>query len=133
MAATTISTDSKPYDRLKDIKAFDESKAGVKGLVDSGITSIPPFFIHPPDSLSTRIPTSSNPNIIPTIDLSGVDSDKRLVLVQQVAHACRELGFFQIVNHGIPLKPMEIKSRIYGPLPELISPDSQGFTGSSST
>ncbi|XP_038698024.1 1-aminocyclopropane-1-carboxylate oxidase homolog 1-like [Tripterygium wilfordii] len=129
VAVTAMSADSKPYDRLKDIKAFVESKAGVKGLVDSGITSIPPFFIHPPDSLSTKAPTSSNPNIIPTIDLSGVDSGKRLVLVQQVAHACRELGFFQIVNHGIPLKvmenmigaiksfneqPTEIKSRIYG-------------------
>ncbi|XP_038697199.1 1-aminocyclopropane-1-carboxylate oxidase homolog 1-like [Tripterygium wilfordii] len=129
MAATAMSADSKPYDRLKDIEAFVESKAGVKGLVDSGITSIPPFFIHPPDSLSTIAPTSSNPNIIPTVDLSGVDSDKRPVLVQQVARACRELGFFQIVNHGIPLKvmenmigaiksfneqPTEIKSRIYG-------------------
>ncbi|XP_038697210.1 1-aminocyclopropane-1-carboxylate oxidase homolog 1-like [Tripterygium wilfordii] len=128
MAATAISANDKPYDRLKDMKAFDESKAGVKGLVDSGITSIPPFFIHPPDSLSTIVRTSSNPNIIPTIDLSGVYSDKRPVLVQQVAHACRELGFFQIVNHGIPLKvmenmigavksfheqPTEIKSRIY--------------------
>ncbi|XP_038697214.1 1-aminocyclopropane-1-carboxylate oxidase homolog 1-like [Tripterygium wilfordii] len=129
MAATTMSADNKPYDRLKDIKAFDESKAGVKGLVDSGISTIPPFFIHPPDSLSTIVPNSSNPNIIPTVDLSGVDSDKRPVLVQQVARACRELGFFQIVNHGIPLEvmenmigaiksfheqPMEIKSRIYG-------------------
>ncbi|XP_038697200.1 1-aminocyclopropane-1-carboxylate oxidase homolog 4-like [Tripterygium wilfordii] len=130
MAATAISADNKPYDRLKDIKAFDESKAGVKGLIDSGITSVPPFFIHPADSLSTIVlPTSSNPNIVPTIDLSGVDSDKRPVLVQQVARAGRELGFFQIVNHGISLKvmenmigaiksfheqPTEIKSRIYG-------------------
>ncbi|XP_038697201.1 1-aminocyclopropane-1-carboxylate oxidase homolog 1-like [Tripterygium wilfordii] len=128
MAATAMSADGKPYDRLKDMKAFDESKAGVKGLVDSGITSIPPFFIHPPHSLSTIVPTSSNPNIIPTVDLSGIDSDKRPVLVQQVARASRELGFFQIVNHGIPLKimenmigaiksfheqPTEIKSSIY--------------------
>ncbi|KAI9194915.1 hypothetical protein LWI28_010114 [Acer negundo] len=27
------------YDRISELKAFDESKAGVKGLVDSGITS----------------------------------------------------------------------------------------------
>ncbi|XP_038697198.1 1-aminocyclopropane-1-carboxylate oxidase homolog 1-like [Tripterygium wilfordii] len=129
MAATAMSADKKQYDGLKDIKAFHESKAGVKGLVDSGITSVPPFFIHPPESLSTIVPTYSNPNIVATVDFSGVDSDKRPVLVQQVARAARELGFFQIVNHGIPLKlmenmigainsfneqPTEIKSRIYG-------------------
>jgi hypothetical protein len=29
------------YDRMKELKEFDESKIGVKGLSDSGITSIP--------------------------------------------------------------------------------------------
>ena len=29
------------YDRMKELKEFDQSKIGVKGLADSGITSIP--------------------------------------------------------------------------------------------
>ncbi|KAE9465599.1 hypothetical protein C3L33_02493, partial [Rhododendron williamsianum] len=40
------------YDRMKEVKEFDESKMGVKGLSDSGITTIPKFFVHPPETLS---------------------------------------------------------------------------------
>ncbi|KAK3043433.1 hypothetical protein RJ639_002012 [Escallonia herrerae] len=31
-------------DRLQELKAFDESKAGVKGLVNAGVTKIPRIF-----------------------------------------------------------------------------------------
>ncbi|VAH37290.1 unnamed protein product [Triticum turgidum subsp. durum] len=34
-------------DRLRALKAFDNTKAGVKGLVDTGITTIPSIFHHP--------------------------------------------------------------------------------------
>ncbi|KAF0915105.1 hypothetical protein E2562_033694, partial [Oryza meyeriana var. granulata] len=34
------------YDRLRDLKAFDDTKAGVKGLVDAGVTAIPRIFHH---------------------------------------------------------------------------------------
>jgi hypothetical protein len=33
------------YDRMSELKAFDESKAGVKGLADAGVTKIPRIFI----------------------------------------------------------------------------------------
>ena len=72
MAATHIATPV--YDRVKEVKEFDESKMGVKGLVDSGITSIPNMFIHPPETLSTlKKPTSQTciKNTIPMIDLSN--------------------------------------------------------------
>ena len=32
------------YDRKAEVKAFDDSKAGVKGLVESGLTKIPRMF-----------------------------------------------------------------------------------------
>ncbi|KAF2308408.1 hypothetical protein GH714_006877 [Hevea brasiliensis] len=98
-----------PYDRLKEIKQFEDSKLGVKGLLDSGITSIPRFFIHPSETLSDLKPTTrlQTYTTIPTIDIS----DQRSKVVEQVALACRELGFFQIVNHGIAL---EVVDRIIG-------------------
>jgi hypothetical protein len=40
-----------PSDRLKAVKQFDETNTGVKGLIDSGIKTIPSIFIHPPDKL----------------------------------------------------------------------------------
>ncbi|KAL9276109.1 hypothetical protein ACSQ67_026347 [Phaseolus vulgaris] len=41
-----------PYDRAKALKEFDETRVGVKGLVDSGIKASPPIFVHPPETLA---------------------------------------------------------------------------------
>ncbi|KAK2989369.1 hypothetical protein RJ640_005831 [Escallonia rubra] len=86
------------YDRHKDIKQFDDRKIGVKGLVDSGITSIPRFFHHPPETRPAPTPTSRPDLAIPTIDLSA----PRAAVIRQVHHASSTLGFFQIINHDIP-------------------------------
>ncbi|XP_022760249.1 1-aminocyclopropane-1-carboxylate oxidase homolog 3-like isoform X2 [Durio zibethinus] len=37
------------YDRASELKAFDETKAGVKGLVDAGIKEVPRIFYQPRD------------------------------------------------------------------------------------
>ena len=95
------------YDRMKELKEFDESKAGVKGLSDSGIISIPRIFVHPPESVSDTVkkPEDSQPPIsIPVIDLFGVNSlSDRPKIVDQIKRAAKEWGFFQVINHGIPL------------------------------
>ncbi|XP_043696033.1 1-aminocyclopropane-1-carboxylate oxidase homolog 1-like [Telopea speciosissima] len=98
------------YDRAKEVNQFDDSKLGVKGLVDSGITSIPRFFIHPPDSLTattTAIAAPPPANPIPIIDLSGFDSDRRSIIIDQIRDASRSLGFFQVTNHGIPSEVLD--------------------------
>lgn len=82
-------------DRLEALKEFDESKGGVKGLVDSGVTSLPPFFIHPNIDLS---PVPKPQLSIPTVDLSL----PRPAIVDLVRSAAGSIGFFNVVNHGIP-------------------------------
>lgn len=97
-------TNYEAYDRVKAVKQFDDSRIGVKGLVDSGITSIPPFFVHPLETLSD-LKSNTQPKSetkIPTIDLSGFDSDRRSSIVEQISQAARGPGFFQIINHTIP-------------------------------
>ncbi|KAK1380637.1 1-aminocyclopropane-1-carboxylate oxidase-like [Heracleum sosnowskyi] len=89
------------YDRLSELKRFDESKLGVKGLVDSGLTTIPRFFHHPPDTLPAPKPDRTTRPVykIPIIDLSG----DHAVAIEQVRRASTTLGFFQIINHGVAL------------------------------
>ncbi|KAK6139956.1 hypothetical protein DH2020_026332 [Rehmannia glutinosa] len=86
------------YDRMKEVKEFDESKMGVKGLSDSGVSTIPRMFLHPPESLS-GLRNPSSPSIqIPIIDLSN----ERTEIVRQIRDAATTWGFFQVTNHGIP-------------------------------
>ncbi|RZC61481.1 hypothetical protein C5167_023256 [Papaver somniferum] len=97
------------YDRSKEVKEFDDSKIRVKGLVDSGITTIPRFFVRPPESF----PSITHPNPsddhhhrrkeIPVIDLSFVNSHRRTIIIDEIKEASSKWGFFQILNHGVPI------------------------------
>ncbi|XP_047308396.1 1-aminocyclopropane-1-carboxylate oxidase homolog 6-like [Impatiens glandulifera] len=93
------------YDKMKEIKDFDNSKIGVKGLSDSGTTTIPKFFIHPPETLSDLKP-SAKTVAIPVIDLSN-EGTNRTEIVKQVREAAGDWGFFQVVNHGVPVSILE--------------------------
>ncbi|CAN0904341.1 1-aminocyclopropane-1-carboxylate oxidase homolog [Linum grandiflorum] len=96
------------YDRLSELKGFDKTKAGVKGLSDAGVTELPRIFkatLH--HLLVDNNPatfSSDDPDfIVPIIDLEGAvrDPDKRRQIVNQVRDASSNWGFFQVVNHGI--------------------------------
>lgn len=100
--------------REKELKAFDESKAGVKGLADAGVTKLPGMFIHPAENLqNSSTPEDEQYHIIrslqvPVIDLSGFDnSERRKEIIDDISKAAESWGFFQLVNHGIPLGVME--------------------------
>lgn len=100
-------TTRKPeYDRLSKLKAFDETRAGVKGLVDSGIKHVPRMFHHQFENnpVSCGIQVS-----IPIIDLEKVKQNRttREEIVGKVRNASKTWGFFQVLNHGIPMNVME--------------------------
>ncbi|XP_024166755.1 1-aminocyclopropane-1-carboxylate oxidase homolog 3 [Rosa chinensis] len=91
----------------KTVKEFDETKAGVKGIVDSGVTKIPRMFIHPLEDLQQN--NMDHDLRVPMIDLKGLDQspERRKEVIHQISKAAEAWGFFQIVNHGVPLDVME--------------------------
>ncbi|KAK2647245.1 hypothetical protein Ddye_022440 [Dipteronia dyeriana] len=97
------------YDRASELKAFDETKSGVKGLVDAGITKIPRMFYQSPESLNDHPLAGDNQFIFPVINLEGVDKDpvQRKEIVKRVQNAMEKWGFFQVINHGIPVSVLE--------------------------
>ncbi|KAJ8547262.1 hypothetical protein K7X08_010848 [Anisodus acutangulus] len=96
------------YDRMSELIAFDDSKAGVKGLVDAGTTEVPRMFVQP-TKIEESVSSCETKFIFPVIDLEGIYKDpiKHKEIVDKVRDASETWGFFQVINHGIPLSVLE--------------------------
>ncbi|PNX93893.1 1-aminocyclopropane-1-carboxylate oxidase-like protein [Trifolium pratense] len=94
-------TDS-TYDREAEVKAFDDSKVGVNGLVESGVTKIPRMF-HTGKLEITENSGSDSKLSVPIVDLKNIHANPalRVEVIDQIRCACHEWGFFQVINHGI--------------------------------
>lgn len=94
------------HNRNTELKVFDDSKSGVKGLVDAGVTKIPSIFVHNP---TRREENPYSDFTVPVVDFKGVDNDTVLrgEVISKVRDACEKWGFFQAVNHGIPESLMD--------------------------
>ncbi|GKV19009.1 hypothetical protein SLEP1_g29309 [Rubroshorea leprosula] len=98
------------YDRKYELKVFDESKAGVKGLLDSGLEKIPKIFVNEHRKVEKNsAPAAAESFEIPIIDLKGIAEDQSLrrEVIGKVRDASENWGFFQVVNHGIPVSTLD--------------------------
>ncbi|KAJ4839204.1 hypothetical protein Tsubulata_044693 [Turnera subulata] len=98
------------YDLDKALKAFDETKAGVKGLVDGGIKQVPPYYVKGPAAEElVSFATASSDLQLPVIDLKSIHQDaaQRKRIIHKIREAAGSWGFVQVVNHGVPREVIE--------------------------
>ncbi|AAF01507.1 putative leucoanthocyanidin dioxygenase [Arabidopsis thaliana] len=82
----------------------------VQSLAESNLTSLPDRYIKPPSQRPQTTIIDHQPEVadinIPIIDLdslfSGNEDDKK-----RISEACREWGFFQVINHGVKPELMD--------------------------
>ncbi|XP_022860544.1 protein DMR6-LIKE OXYGENASE 1-like isoform X1 [Olea europaea var. sylvestris] len=80
---------------------------GVKYLFENGIEHVPKKYILPasdrPNFVNERSHGADNFNLeLPIIDFAELQGPNRSEVLNSLASACENYGFFQLLNHGIP-------------------------------
>ncbi|KAI8016188.1 putative 2-oxoglutarate-dependent dioxygenase [Camellia lanceoleosa] len=87
------------------LQSWPEPIVRVQSLSDSGMTVIPDRYIKRLSEPSSPVESPPETEVnIPVIDLSNIfssDDSLRDETLSLISSACREWGFFQVVNHGV--------------------------------
>ncbi|KAL6998428.1 hypothetical protein U1Q18_008554 [Sarracenia purpurea var. burkii] len=121
------------------LQKWPEPVVRVQSLSDSGILVIPEQYIKPPSDRPSSESSSSAADTtvdIPVIDLSDLISDdpsRRDATMSLVAAACREWGFFQVVNHGVSHKLMKRAVEVWRQFFDLPLEEKQAYANTPAT
>ncbi|KAK2654226.1 hypothetical protein Ddye_014082 [Dipteronia dyeriana] len=93
---------------------------GVKGMVDLGLSKVPARYIQPQKERIDK--QNARMCMLPPIDLLKLEGDEHDRVVEEITRAAETLGFFQVVNHSVPVKLLEklkdVAHLFFGQAPE---------------
>uniref|UniRef100_A0A7N0RFC4 Fe2OG dioxygenase domain-containing protein n=1 Tax=Kalanchoe fedtschenkoi TaxID=63787 RepID=A0A7N0RFC4_KALFE len=105
---------------------WPEPVTRVQSLSESGKPKIPTKYVKPPEQRPSLIADQPDDDAnIPLVDLAGVDQAK---VLDQISGACREWGFFQVVNHGVRPELMDEMKEIWRSFFHLPMEMKQGYS-----
>ncbi|KAJ4968760.1 hypothetical protein NE237_015461 [Protea cynaroides] len=110
ISRTSEVSEKSTYDRTNESKEFDETKTGVKGLIDSGVVKVPRIFFNTPDihlHLHEARSIQSHSHNLKEFITDKKDLNLRKEVVDQIRKASETWGFFRVLNHGIPTSILE--------------------------
>lgn len=88
--------------RTMSLQEWPEPIVRVQSLSESGVSEIPKRYVKPlTDRPSESVASDVN---IPIIDLGGLfgdDEEVKRSIMEEISIACKEWGFFQVINHGV--------------------------------
>ncbi|XP_052206112.1 2-oxoglutarate-dependent dioxygenase 19-like isoform X2 [Diospyros lotus] len=99
MASISAQTSPEPP-KVTTIKALTDSSA-------AALKSIPPHYnytTNPCENIGAATPSPDPQDTVPVIDfslLTSADSEQHSIVIQDLARACQEWGFFLVVNHSV--------------------------------
>ncbi|XVF55586.1 hypothetical protein PTKIN_Ptkin06aG0047800 [Pterospermum kingtungense] len=109
-------------DHAAETDHYHQFQKGVKYLLENGVSKLPNKYI---------LPVSDRPNVdkaqpnvvksnlkLPIIDFAELQGPNRSQILNSLSSACEEYGFFQVVNHGIPIEVIrgmiDVSTRFFG-------------------